>query len=52
MILYSKLEKESVTYVTTVLVETMYSTSLVQGFLKLNQRLLGVTNEPSFIFNL
>lgn len=40
------------TYVTTVLVETMYSTSLVQGFIKLNQQLLSVMNEPSFIFNL
>lgn len=40
------------TYETTVFVETMYSTSLVQGFMKLNQRLLKVIKEPSFILNL
>lgn len=39
-------------YETTVLVETMYSTSLVQGFMKLNQRLLRVMKEPSLILNL
>lgn len=40
------------TYDTTVLVDTMYSTSLVQGFMKLNQRLLRVMKEPSLILNL
>lgn len=40
------------TYETTVFVETMYSTSLVQGFMKLNQRLRNVIKEPSFILNL
>lgn len=40
------------TYETTVLVETMYSTSLVQGFMKLNQRLLKVMKDPSLILNL
>lgn len=47
---YYKPEKVSFTYTTTVLVDTMYSTSLVQGFFKPYQRLLSVMNEPSFIF--
>lgn len=40
------------TYKTTVFVETMYSTSLVQGFMKLNHRLRSVMKEPSLILNL
>lgn len=40
------------TYDTTVFVETIYSTSLVQGFMKLNHRLLSVMKEPSLILNL
>lgn len=40
------------THRTTVLVETMYSTSLVHGFMKLNHRLRSVIKEPSLILNL
>lgn len=48
-----KEEKEKIcTYDMTVLVDTMYSTSLVQGFMKLNIRLCSVTKEPCFVLNL
>lgn len=40
------------TYDITVLVDTMYSTSLVQGFIKLNHWLCKVTKEPCFVLNL
>jgi len=45
-------EKKNGTYDITVLVDTMYSISLVQGFIKLNHRLCKVTKEPYFVLNL
>lgn len=50
-IIFSAIRK-SFSYVTTVLVDTMHSTSLVQRFMKPNHQLLTVMNEPSFILNL
>lgn len=40
------------THAMTVFVDTMYSTSLVQGLTKLNHWLCKVTKEPCFVLNL
>jgi len=47
-----ELEKDSFTWNIEVSVEKINSASLVQGILKLNQRLLHVMNAPSFILEL